>query len=320
MVKRISKESNEPGRFYRGMADCYREKDIPLFEVADVFSFTKLIGHAKYINSSFGRVLYRGQYRIDFSKKEEESAENENKTLSETNHQRLSPSAYRYGKNKHEVDANIDKQIQRLLDDKGKNSNGKDIASFVKCDKGTESAKLIFEALLQHYGAETRFLDVVDNHWIALWFASHQYDKSIGRYVRNENKYSYVIVFALPTTSESSKEENGLFYSDECIAVDLRQACPSTILRPHMQHGMLFALKDENGDYLEDYAKNVVCVIKIRTDYCIDWLGQTDLLREESLFPCRSKDEMLNMIKKTRSDLFDDILKKLNTDDITNSP
>ena len=31
------------------------------------------------------------------------------------------------------------------------------------------------EALLQHYVGRTRFLDVVDNHWIALWMGLHKF-------------------------------------------------------------------------------------------------------------------------------------------------
>ena len=36
------------------------------------------------------------------------------------------------------------------------------------------------EALLQHYGIRTTWIDVVDNIWVALWFACHR-AKGIGK-------------------------------------------------------------------------------------------------------------------------------------------
>lgn len=70
------------------------------------------------------------------------------------------------------------------------------------------------EALAQHYGLHTQFLDVVDHIQTALWFAydeagSSQQDESVG----------YVYIIAVPKNAE---------------VIDLRRK-PSEWLRPHIQ-------------------------------------------------------------------------------------
>lgn len=291
-IQRVSKTSNEPGRTYLGEVKRYATRDIPLFEVKDVFAFTKLIGHAKFINNQYSEVLYRGQSQLYFGNGD-----------NQTQNQGQKPSAYRGDIHKDEVDARVEEQLKLLLED----NRLEDFVHFNKNYQG--EAKYLWEAMLQHYEAKTRFLDVVDNHWIALWFACHRYDDKTRRYKRSKRDYSYVFVFALPT--QSVTQNSGLLVNEQCIIADFRQACPSTVLRPHMQHAKLFALLDENKQYREDYACNLVCVIQIRTDLCLDWLGDTMLLTDESLFPCRYKDSMLNLIEVERKDIFDGVMTTL---------
>lgn len=38
-----------------------------------------------------------------------------------------------------------------------------------------DEALIIIEGMLQHYGIETRCIDAVDSHWIALWFGLNKY-------------------------------------------------------------------------------------------------------------------------------------------------
>ena len=35
-------------------------------------------------------------------------------------------------------------------------------------------SRTVFEPLIQHYGVKTPYIDLVDNIWVALWFALHQ--------------------------------------------------------------------------------------------------------------------------------------------------
>ena len=61
------------------------------------------------------------------------------------------------------------------------------------------------EAMLQHYGIPTRFIDVVDNHWIALWMGLNyiEHIKQVHTY------YHYVerIVSVLDLTSDSKEKD-----------------------------------------------------------------------------------------------------------------
>lgn len=43
------------------------------------------------------------------------------------------------------------------------------------------------EPLVQHYGVRTRWLDVVDNIWVALWFACHQ-QTTIGEFAHHQRR------------------------------------------------------------------------------------------------------------------------------------
>ena len=47
-----------------------------------------------------------------------------------------------------------------------------------------DNPRLVAEAMLQHYGYSTHFIDLVDNHWIALWFGLNKF-----RTIKNLSEY-----------------------------------------------------------------------------------------------------------------------------------
>ena len=65
------------------------------------------------------------------------------------------------------------------------------------------------EPLLQHYGIRTRWIDIVDNVWVALWFACHRAcaTGAFGEYLHferrnpssdnNESRYAYILLVAV---------------------------------------------------------------------------------------------------------------------------
>ena len=71
--------------------------------------------------------------------------------------------------------------------------------------------------LLQHYGIKTNWLDLVDNLFVALWFASH----------KSKTPYSYLKFFCNSSDNESSLK-----------IFDLRKEFSSLSLRLHCQHGL----------------------------------------------------------------------------------
>lgn len=277
-------------------------QSIPLWEVSNIYGFIKLFGHAKFINNQYGSVLFRGQTKIYPS---------------------FQPSAYRNA-SVCVADSQVEKMIKVLSDDKGKDDNpNHTVNTFTKADK-TGKGKAIIEAILQHYGFGTRFMDVVDNQWVALWFASHRrmcdeefcpdYSNCIKcyesmRYMESTDEYSYIYLIGVPD-EKGQYNQKGIVQSSKHCLVDIRRACPSTILRPHMQHGMVVSFYDDNCNFKKSYAEQIIAIIRIKTQTCLEWLRGDKTLTANALFPCPAHDGMYEMILETRKDLFESLEKK----------
>lgn len=126
----------------------------------------------------------------------------------------------------------------------------------------TSFGEYAHEPLLQHYGISTSWIDLVDNVWVALWFACHR-AMAIGkasefvhferRLPSGDEKFAYVLLVAADISSRS-RHKPGYFFGDNTELVDLRMAAPSVFLRPHAQHGLLFRKKGEEGGRSLDFA------------------------------------------------------------------
>ena len=155
------------------------------------------------------------------------------------------------------------------------------------CPVFSEYKRNIMEPMLQHYGVKTTYLDVVDNVWVALWFALHQAKtKYINSheyvyYCDNEKPDSYIILLASDAIMPSDKQD-GVYRGTYTSLVDLRKAVPSYFLRPHAQHAYMLRKNDE---YPGDYSELIVGIARIPTDIGIKWLGNNEFLSVRSLFP-----------------------------------
>lgn len=102
-------------------------------------------------------------------------------------------------------------------------------------------------AVLQHYGIKTPWLDLIDNLFLAIWFASMQrtktepYDFEISK---KELGFIYYVKVEKPNTHQRGKIIEGN-YTRWC---DLRRSLNSLSLRPHNQHGIFFTKKNINKD------------------------------------------------------------------------
>jgi hypothetical protein len=153
-----------------------------------------------------------------------------------------------------------------------------------------------WEPLLQHYGIKTRWLDLVDNAWVALWFACHEANRSrdLGKYVHFSRRhpsldprkpsYAYIILVRADLVP-SDPAQPGLFAGPGTDLIDLRVAAPSTFLRPHAQHALLFKRSTGLDHEHTDYSDFVVGVIRVNLVDALDWLGDGSLLSAHSLFP-----------------------------------
>ena len=252
--------------------------EVPVFEVDNPITLIQLVGYAKFINKDYGNVLLRGENKL---------------------HNSLVPGIYRKRKGIGNVNKSLNGVISQLGDD---SKLCKDIVS--RASDNSKDFSITAEALLQHYGLKTRFLDVVDNHWVALWMGLYKadspykngyicYEKRTIRLrdrvndpVQDDHDYQYLLLIAIPRGNKRSSV-GGLDYDKEFITIDLRMAVSSIFLRPHAQHGIVVRKKGKEGGAVNDYdmATQVVGIIKIRIDLVDQWLGNGLLLTKKGLFP-----------------------------------
>ena len=177
--------------------------------------------------------------------------------------------------------------------------------------------ELILEGLLQHYGIRTHFIDVVDNHWIALWFGLYETKKikSINSYIcytkrttdkykSDEDMYQYLILIASNNNITNLYKLN---IKSETVTIDLRANLPSTFLRPHAQHGLVIRKLRGNESDGYDMAKYVVGIIKIHIKCAEEWLGNGTLLTVNNLFPSPAYDLGYDLLLN-RADLFNNYI------------
>jgi hypothetical protein len=119
---------------------------LPVFHIKSYHTLIQFVGYAKYINRSIGNVYLRGQHNLYDS---------------------IIPSIFR--------------NISNLGGFHNRNQHIKEFVT--KCSDKMELIRnldeIVKEPILQHYGIGTRWIDLVDNLWIALWFGSYSWHTKI---------------------------------------------------------------------------------------------------------------------------------------------
>lgn len=161
--------------------------------------------------------------------------------------------------------------------------------------KGTYRAAV--EPLLQHYGLKTRWLDVVDNVWIALWFACHR-QQAVGRHAvhlrrspAQEPSDAKAYIAVVGTGLVKPTKIPGYWIGEEIRLVDLRYCVPSVYLRPHAQHGLLIAPAKLPDPSACDLMPRVIAFLEIRLADALEWLGDGAMTSSFVLFPPATRDE-----------------------------
>ncbi len=161
-----------------------------------------------------------------------------------------------------------------------------------------KTPRAVVEPLLQQYGLRSRWLDLVDNIWIALWFGCHelivdstkQYAHHVRRSTASEpNGYAYIRV--LNVGDLKSTTIAGVYQSSKIRVVDLRRALPSVYVRPHAQHGLLIASRDWGPHAEPDLGSNCVATLRIHLHDALEWLGSGIFTTPYVLFPPPTRDE-----------------------------
>lgn len=146
-----------------------------------------------------------------------------------------------------------------------------------------------YEALLQHYGIRTWWLDLVDNIWVALWFGCYE-AQSTGKlgeymhYIQRRSGYVY-IVFIHVGAETPDPSRPGISVTADAEIIDLRRGAPSLYLRPHAQHGLLFRRK-QYDDYSDiELGSFVKGIIRVKVENALSWLGSGHLTNTHHFFP-----------------------------------
>ena len=237
---------------------------VPLVEVDDYLSLVQLCGFFKY-NIGTG-ILYRGQVNL---------------------YPTLQPTLFRKNSQK-EKEKELDEMIDLLrcfgvIDPSVK---------VVKAAKNNKQKDLSTEPMLQHYGIDTRWLDVVDSIPHALFFAINKYSKSElkknrSTFVPSVNEYGYLYLI---NTGEKRKRVdsnvNGIWKTEKGLTIcDLRTAKPSLVLRPHSQHGLLIKGRPKEQDLWD----RLELIIRFKCEKAKRWIGG-DAFSREIFIPSTSKD------------------------------
>lgn len=245
--------------------------DVPVYYINSPSELNQFVGYCKYVNSNYN-VYIRGQ----------------NDLYNGT----LVPSLFRGIKNKDNAFRAFNERLNKTKTD----------SKFF-----SEYNKLLLEALIQHYGIKTTQIDVVDNLWVALWFASNEFcskaiksNEHLFSY-KSTKEYGYVLLLASDALKPYRNKNNGIYSGEKTRIIDLRKALPSFYLRPHAQHAFMLSKKIQGGGsarIISDYTDLIVGIAKIKTDTIRNWIGTSELLSVNSLFPSACFDSGLELLLK----------------------
>lgn len=155
---------------------------------------------------------------------------------------------------------------------------------------------VVVETLMQHYGIRSTWVDMVENIWIALWFACHKarfsgefnrhlhFEKRTPRTELPDERFAYILLIGTEITP-IDKNVPGWYKGKNTELIDLRKAAPSIFLRPHSQHGVLFRLRGDTRTRLLNYGSSIKGVIRVSLEDALEWLGSGTLLNVHALFP-----------------------------------
>lgn len=285
-MKTIEKNKIIGNTKYLSMHEFETGHKVPIYLVEDIHDLNQVIGYVKFINKESGDIYYRGQNKL---------------------YNTMQPSLY------HLDDSGLSnpKKVMELNSLIKRIKNDTKLMKELNLDSSNPDCDIIIESVLQHYGVPTRCNDVVDNHWIALWFGAYKFENKIldkciyATYHKrgvnylgtDEEIHQYLIMIG----GSKSDNLNGVSHQGKIVTVDLRKTLPSTFLRPHSQHGII--IKNDVPKECCDLAARVVCILKIRIDKAQSWIGDGKLVSYENLFPSEFHDRLYRILLN-RNDIF----------------
>lgn len=255
--------------------------------IRDFATFIQAIGKVYYLAAN--PQVRTGKVKEEFGDKQYRVFYRGQTILYGKNHNEMKPSAYRNGDRSKEVNASISAVLK--------------LPPF----NGLKISREAIEGMIQQYGGVSRWIDVVDNIWVALWFACHRawtasdiaetdkakmhkhssmcyvhYERRVPELEKEDKRYAYVVLLGVEEKLELTSP--GFYKSQRDELLNLRQALPSQFIRPHAQHGWLVRRRKGSG-YVKDLKDMIHGIIKIPLEIALDWLGNSKAFLVDSIFP-----------------------------------
>jgi len=231
-----------------------------VFHVNDSHALTQAAGYLKHVCGADENIYFRGQSKL---------------------YSTLTPSLFR-GRTRQQAQTDGISELRGLIE-----------TAVAKAKIFNCFDPLFYEPLLQHYGLRTTWVDLVDNVWVALWFACHnaltgtRTQRYLHFELRNPHKEgnpSYVYILMVGADKNETPVP-GFFKGPHTEFVDLRVGCPSIFVRPHAQHGVLFRLRGDRIRRPSDYGGSIRGIIRADLREALTWLGDGHLLNTHALMP-----------------------------------
>lgn len=142
--------------------------------------------------------------------------------------------------------------------------------------------------IFQHYGLKTPWLDLVDNVFVALWFATQKYfgekNGNKAHYKTSRNKFGHIYFYATTPKTEY---------------FDLREEYSSLSLRLHVQHGISITRKKTKWT-LANRSLDDHLVATVKFPNRKEWRPSGQIFSTKFLFPSTELDNTYKYLKKEK--------------------
>lgn len=160
-------------------------------------------------------------------------------------------------------------------------------AELTRASKAKRFRRPNLPALLQHYGVRTSWLDVVDNLYVAIWFATHSRRGDTWTDMHDDE---YGWLYFISTDSPTSR----------LTVVDFRDQHHHLSTRPHSQHGVSVT---RDGNKWSETARGldefVAATVRLRCRF--QWRLHGFMASKPYLFPDASEDNTLKLLQQPRT-------------------
>jgi len=146
-------------------------------------------------------------------------------------------------------------------------------------------------AILQHYGIKTPWLDLVDNLYTAIWFATKEPKRASGKpieYINSKKEFGWLYFIRTKINNKS-----------ELKWYDLREEQSSLSLRLHVQHGISATRENVNWN-LSNRCLNDFVVALVKFPNNKDWSLEGSLFSTKFIFPSKKIDNTYKYLKKKK--------------------